>query len=137
MIRIYERSSITRHTLGTIATDSTGGGELNLVEGTDRQQPFHSGVIRGIAISCDSTDFDVSLRTHSNAQADTPSEVYRVTNNSKYRKDDDLFIGWINRDSPAKGSLYLVLVNKDLQTATGAVTIEVHSDIPKRFSRNR
>lgn len=132
-IRIYERTSITRHTFSSISPDSTGGGELDLV---GSGQAFHSGVLRGIAVSCDSTDFDVSIRTKSNGQLDTLDEIYRVININKYRRDSDLFIGWVNGDSPKAGKLYLVLTNNDSGNSTGTVNVEVHSDVPKRFSKN-
>lgn len=133
MIRIYERTVISRFTFSSIAADTTGGGEMDLV---GSGQAFHSGVLKGVSVSCDSTDFDVSIRTHSNALPNTPSEIYRVTNISKYRNDANLGVGWANRDATAKGSLYLILVNQDIVRATGTITIELHSDIPKRFSKN-
>lgn len=133
MIRIFERTNISRFAFSSIATDSTGGGEIDLV---GSGQPFHSGVLRGVAVSCNSTDFSVSIRTHSNAQVDTPSEIFRVTGISKYRRDDNLNVGWENRDTPKKGNLYLVLVNGDLGNATGEIILEIHTDIPKRFSKH-
>ena len=136
MIRIYERSSITRHTFGSM-TDGTSGAALDLI-GTGRDsQKFHSGVLRGVTVSCDSTNFDVSLRTKSDALADTPDEIYRVTGISKYRRDHDLLVGWTNNDSPKQGKLYMTLTNNDLVNAPETIEIEVHTDIPKRFSNNR
>jgi len=135
MIRIYERTSLTRHAFSSISADSTGGGELDLLSGVAVGDKFHSGVLRGMAVSCDSTDFDVSLRTKSNGQVNSLDEIYRVENINQYRKDTGLEIGWMNGDSPLKGSLYLVLTNNDGANATGVVNAEVHTDIPKRFAK--
>ncbi len=135
MIRIYERTVIERFTFPTIATDSTGGGEMEFA--TTKGEKLHSGILRGVSVSCDSTDFDVSIRAMSNALVDTPGEIYRATDIEKYRSDDNLGVGWINTDTPAEGKLYLVLTNNDIVRATGTVIIELMSDINKRFSGNR
>jgi len=132
MIRIYERTAIERFNFGSIAVDSTGGGELEFT--VKSNENFHSGILRGVSASCDSTDFSVSIRTASNAQPDTPGEIYRVTNIEKYRNDDNLGVGWINTDSPVTRKLYLVLVNSDLVRATGQIIIEVMTDINRRFA---
>jgi hypothetical protein len=137
MIRIYERTSISRHTFSSIGTNSTGGGEMDLVGTDSRAQKFHSGILQGVSVSCDSDDFDVSIRTHSNALPNTPSEVYDVEGVNLYRNDSNLGVGWINRDTPQAGKLYLVLVNNDGVNATGEILVEVMTNVPKRFSRNR
>ncbi len=135
MIRIYERTAIELFTLSTVAADSTGGGPLEFT--VPDNQNFHSGILRGIKISCDSTDFDVSLRTQSNALVDTVKELYRVIDVNKYVSDEGLKVGWINTDTPAAKKLYLVLTNNDLQNPTGVVSVEIMTDINKRFSGNR
>ena len=135
MIRIYERTVIERFTFSTVGTDSTGGGPLEFT--TAKNEKFLSGILRGVSISCDSTDFDVSIRTATNAQADTPGEIYRATDIEKYRNDDNLGVGWINVDDPKEMKLYLVLVNNDIVRPTGTITVELMSDINKRFSGNR
>jgi len=134
MIRIYERSDISRFTFGGIAVDGTSGAEMNLM-GSGNDQRFHSGVLRGLAVSCDSTDFSVSIRTHDSALQDTPDEIYKAINIDRSKRESDLFIGWVNRDTPIKGSLYLTLINDDSSVVSGLVSIELHNDIPRRFTR--
>lgn len=136
MIRIYARTSITRHTLGAVSADSTGGGELNLLYGVDRRDKFHSGILRGLAVACDSTDFDVSVRVKSNGQADSIDEIYRVVNINKYRRDSDLLIGWVNMDPVKSGTLYCIVTNNDLSRGTGTIDVEIHTDINKKFSKS-
>lgn len=133
-IRIFERTCLQEFTFSSIAADSTGGGELDFASATS--QNIHNGILRGVSVACDSTDFDVSLRTKSNAQADTVDEVFRVTDINKYRSDDNLLQGWVNNDPVLESRLYLVLVNNDLARATGTVTIKIVMDINKKFSRH-
>jgi hypothetical protein len=134
MIRIYERTDISQFTFGNIAKDSTGGGPMDL---PGSGQPFHSGILQSFSISCDSTNFDVSIRNKSNGLPNTPSEIYNVTGVNLYRADAGLGVAWRNSDSPLSGKMYLVLTNNDGANATGEVLAEVMTDVPKRFSANR
>lgn len=131
--RIYERTVIQNFTLGSVAADSTGGGPLDFE--TVANQKVFNGILRNVAVACDSTDFDVSLRSKSNGQEDSVDEIYRATGINKYRSDDDLYQGWVNGDSPIASNLYLVLTNNDLGNSTGEVIIKIVSDINKKFSR--
>ena len=126
-IRIYERTLIQEFTLASVAKDSTGGGPLDFLE--EVGQEVFNGILRNVSIACDSTDFDVSIRTKSNAQADSVDEIYRVTDISKYRSDDDLYQAWVNDDPTNTSKLYLVLVNNDLVRATGSITVKITTDI--------
>jgi len=132
-IRIYERTAIQEFTFSSIAADSTGGGALDFESGLG--QKVLNGLIRGVSVACDSTDFDISLRTKSNGQADSVDEIYRVTDISKYRSDNNLLQGWVNNDSPAESKLYAVITNNDLVRATGIVTVKIVTDINKKFAR--
>jgi len=134
-IRIYERTLIQDFSLGSIAADSTGGGPLdfNSVAG----QNVFNGILRNVAIACDSTDFDVSIRTKSNGQPDSIDEIYKVTDISKYRSDDDLYVGWVNNDPTNTSKLYVVITNNDLVRATGTVSVKLTVDINKKFSNSR
>jgi len=133
-IRIYERSCIQEFTLGAVAADSTGGGPLDFLLGTG--QNIFNGILRGVSASCDSTDFDVSIRTKSNGQPDTIDEIYKVSGINLYRSDDNLYQGWINKDSPTSSKLYMVITNNDLRSATGLVSVRIFTDIHKRFSKH-
>jgi len=133
-IRIFERSLIQEFTFGSIAADSTGGGPLDFLVATSQNIP--NGILRGVSVACSSTDFNVSIRTKSNAQADTVDEVYRVTGINKFRSDDDLYQGWVNNDSPIGSKLYLTLTNVDIGNATGTVTVKILTDINKRFAKH-
>lgn len=132
-IRIFERTVIQNFTFSSVAADQTGGGPLDFLDATE--QNIHAGILRGVSVDCDSTDFDVSLRTKSNGQANRVSEVYSITGVNLYNSDDDLHQGWINEDSPIQSKLYMVLVNNDGANATGTVTIKIVSDIHKKFSK--
>ena len=133
-IRIYERSCIQEFTFSNIAADSTGGGPLDFESATG--QNIFNGILRGVSVACDSTDFDVSIRTKSNAQENTVDEIYRVTTIDRYRSDDNLFQGWVNNDPTNTSKLYLTLTNADPAKATGVVTVKVVTDINKRYSKN-
>ena len=133
-IRIYERSCIQEFTLGTVAADSTGGGPLDFQ--AEAGQNIFNGILRGVSVSCDSTDFDISIRTKSNGQENTIDEIYRATGINLYRSDDDLYQGWVNKDSPATSKLYMVVINSDLGSATGSVSVKILTDIHKRFSKH-
>jgi two-component SAPR family response regulator len=132
-IRIYERTCIQEFTLGTVAADSTGGGPLDF-ESVAGQNIFN-GILRNLSVSCDSTDYDISLRTKSNGQEDTIDEIYRAVDINKYRFDDDLHVGWVNSDPTNTSKLYAVITNNDLARATGAVRINLTMDINKKFSK--
>jgi len=132
-IRIFERSVIQNFTLGSVSADSTGGGPLDFKVVTE--QNIFNGILRGVSVACDSTDFDISLRTKSNGQADSVDEIYRVTNIDKYRSDVNLGQGWVNGDSPIESKIYCVITNQDLARATGAITVKVVSDINKKFAK--
>jgi len=133
-IRIYERTCIQNFTLGSVAADKTGGGSLDFLVATE--QNIFNGILRGVSVACDSTDFDISLRTKSNGQPDSVDEIYRATDISKYRSDDDLFQAWVNGDPTNTSKLYAVIVNNDLVRATGTVIIKIVTDINKRFAKN-
>ena len=132
-IRIFQRSCIQEFTFGSIAADSTGGGPLDFLVATE--QSISIGILRGVSVACLSEDFNVSIRTKSNAQADTVDEIYRVTGINKFRSDDDLYQGWANNDSPIEDKLYLTLTNVDAVNATGPIKIKILADIHKRFSK--
>ena len=133
MIRIYERTCIQSFALGTVSADKTGGGPLDFYAATE--QNIFNGILRGVSVACDSTDFDISIRTKSNGLADSVDEIYRVTNINKYRSDDDLNQGWVNGDPTNTSKLYCVVTNQDLVRATGAVTVKIVTDINKRFAK--
>lgn len=133
-VRIYERTSIDRFAFPSIGTDSTGGGPLELMSGVTGDN-VHSGILRSLAVSCDSTDFSVSIRTCSNGQADTVDEIYRSTNISKLSREDGMAIGWVNNDATLTKKLYLVLVNSDVVRPTGTISLLMMNDINKRFSK--
>ncbi len=132
MIRIYERTCIQEFTLGTIAADSTGGGPLDFKD-TAGENIFN-GILRNVAISCDSTDFDLSLFSKSNGQANTIDEIYKIVNVSKYSFDDEIRSGWVNNDPVNTAKLYAVIVNSDLVRPTGQVRIKLMVDINRKFS---
>ena len=133
-IRIYERTVIQEFTFPSIAADSTGGGPLDFEDVTG--QNIQNGILRGVSAACGSLDFDVSLRSKSNALADTVNEIYRVTGINKYRSDDNLHQGWVNRDTPIDSKLYLTLVNGDAVNATGTITVKIIAEINRRFQKN-
>jgi len=133
-IRIFERSCIQEFTFGSIVADSTGGGPLDFLVAANQKIP--NGILRGVSVACLSTNFDVSIRTKSNAQADTVDEVYRVTGINKFRSDDDLRQGWVNNDTPIENKLYLTLTNVDGVNDTGIVTVKILTDINKRFAKH-
>jgi len=132
-IRIFERTLIQNFTLGTVAADQTGGGPLDFYAATE--QNIFNGMLRGVSVACDSTDFDISIRTKSNGLADSVDEIFRVTNINKYRSDVNLEQGWVNNDPTNTSKLYAVITNQDLVRATGAVTIKIVTDINKRFAK--
>lgn len=132
-IRIFERTMIQSFTLGTVAADNTGGGPLDFFSAAE--QNVFNGILRNLAISCDSTDFDVSIRTKSNGLQDSVDEIYRATDINKYRSDDNLHVGWVNNDPTNTSKLYVVITNNDLVRATGTVTLKLVVDINKKFSK--
>lgn len=132
-IRIFERTAIQEFSFSSVASDSTGGGELDLSSGSN--QAIHTGILRGVSVSCDSTDFDISIRTKSNAQENTIDEIYSVTNIDTYRSDDDLYQGWVNNDSPISSKLYAVIVNNDLANPTGIIRVRIVTDIHRKYSK--
>jgi len=133
MIRIYERTSITEHWLINIAPDSTGGGPLEVI--ADTAQKVHSGILKNVAVSCDSTDFSLSLRTKLDSTSSTIDEIFKCENVNLNVSYDDLNQGWINNDNPRAGTLYAVVVNEDLQHNTGRVRIRLMNDINRRYSK--
>lgn len=132
-IRIYERTLIQNFTLGSVAADNTGGGPLDFY--TVAEQNVFNGILRNVAVASDSTDFDVSIRTKSNGQADSVDEIYKAIDINKYRSDDDLHVGWVNNDPTNTSKLYVVVTNNDLVRATGTVNIRVTVDINKKFAK--
>ncbi len=133
MIRIYERTSITEHRLQSIATDNTGGGPLDVIS-DDNQQKVHSGILRNVAVSCDSTDFDVIFRVKKDSTSNSIDEVFKFTGGNLRVVYDDLFLGWINKSNPQGQNLYATVVNNDLQNATGFVRVKLMNDINRRYS---
>jgi len=133
MIRIYERTALTQHTFSSVAIDGTGGGPLVITSGTEDK--VHSGILRGIRVSCDSTDFNTSLRQYVHGKARTYNEVFSDTSACYKLSSESLYNGWINGDSPKTGQLYLVLVNNDRANGTGTITVQLTNLINKRFSR--
>ena len=134
MIRIFERTSISHHSFPSIAIDGTGGGPLEVTEAAEIGA--HCGILRTLGIGCDSTNFDISIRTKFNALPYTTEEIYRYTGINRHMLDDGLFIGWENRDDPLANKLYLVLTNQDPAKATGAFEVTLTNNINRRFSKN-
>ena len=132
-IRIYERTCMQNFTLGSVAADSTGGGTLDF-KATAGENIFN-GVLRGVSVACDSTNFSLSLRTKLNALENTVDEIYRATEISKYRSDDALYQGWVNGDSPLSPNLYATIINSG-ESETGIITVKIVTDINKKYSRN-
>jgi len=132
-VRIYGRTSIDRFTFPSIATDSTGGGEMELLSGLS--ESVHSGILQGVCVSCDSSDFSVSIRDCSNGQSNTPDELYKVTGISVFKREANLGVGWVNADSPMTNKLYLVIVNNDSANATGEINIVLVNDIHRKFAK--
>jgi len=133
MIRIYERTSITEHWLSSVAQDSTGGGPLEVV--SDDAQKVHSGILKNVFVSCDSTDFTLSIMSKLDNTSDSIEEIFRCENINLKISYDDLNQGWINNDTPRAGTLYAVVVNEDLQNPTGRVRIRLMNDINRRYSK--
>lgn len=133
-IRIFERTVIQNFTFGSIAADQTGGGPLDFYTATE--QNIQAGILRGVSVACDSTNFSVSIRSKSNGQENSVDEIYDATGINLYKRDDDLYHGWVNGDSPVSSKLYLVLVNSDGANATGTITVKIVSDIHKKFSKH-
>lgn len=133
-IRIFERTIIQEFEIDSIAADSTGGGALDFLVGSG--QKVFNGILRGVSIACSSEDFDVSIRTKSNALANTVDEVYRAIDIDKYRSDDNLYQGWVNNDPTIASKLYLTLINVDAVNATGLITVKIVSEINKKFSKH-
>jgi len=132
MIRIFERTSITHHSFPSIAIDGTGGGPLGVTDSDE--QGVHCGILRTLGVSCDSTSFDLSVRTKSNALDHTIDEIYRYTGINRHMIDDNLFLGWENRDATLTRNLYVTIINKDLSKATGTIEITMTNDINRRYS---
>lgn len=137
MIRIYERTSIVERRLGSIATDSTGGGPLTVIDENlqdTQRQKVQTGILRNVAVSCDSTDFDVTLRVKKDSTSNSVDEIFKATGGNLRIAYDDLHQGWVNNDNPRVGKLYATIVNNDLQNATGVVRILLMNDINRRYS---
>ena len=133
MIRIYERTVMTEYRLPSISTDSTGGGPLDVISDPNAQK-VHSGILRNVAVSCDSTDFDFTLSVKRDSTSDGIDEIFKFTGGNLRVSYDDLHQGWINNDNPRGQNLYAMIVNNDLQHATGFVRIRLMNDINKRYS---
>ena len=139
-VRIYERTMIQNFTLGSVAADNTGGGPLDFYTATydantEKGQNVFNGILKNFSIACDSTDFDVSVRTKSNGQQDSIDEIYTATDINKYRSDDDLNQAWVNGDPTNTSKLYVVITNNHLVRATGTVYINLAVDINRPFAR--
>jgi len=134
MIRIFERTSITHHQFGTIAVDGTGGGPVPVTDSSN--QNVNAGILRGITVACDSTNFSISLRSKFNALANSVDEIYTTTSGNKRIDQHNLFVGWRNRDIPQSRNLYLVIVNSDANDETNTIQVRMTNSIHKRFSKN-
>lgn len=140
MIRIFERTSIAEHRLPSIAKDSTGGGPLTVITGSAEEiavQKAHAGILRNVDISCDSTDFNLTLRNKRDSTANSIDEIYKYTGGNLRVVVDDLYKAWVNNDNPKTGTLYATVVNKDLQNPTGVIRIRLTNDINRRFTGGR
>lgn len=136
MKRIFERTSITQHTLLNIAKDSTGGGPLDVSGG--EAEKFQEGILKNVMIHSEtSVDYDIHIGQKRHFVFGGPHEIY-VANNVNLKKIEDVTRGWINNDTDELGAssktsnLYAVIVNNDSSNATGAITIQMMNDVNKR-----
>jgi len=133
MRRIFERTAITQHTLATIAKDATGGGLLAL--SVSENEKVQTGILRGLMVACDSTDFDIHLGQKENFVLGGIDEIYTSNANNLKLTVDSLRRAWISGDDPKTSSLYVVIHNNDIVRLTGSVGIQMTNDIHKRFSK--
>jgi len=133
--RIFERTSIAQATFSSIAADSTGGGPIDIV-GTG-ERGAHVGILRGLSIACDSTNYSLSIRSASNAQANTIEEIYSTTGINRASIVNNLYNAWINDDATKSSTLYAVIVNSDVHDATNEIKIQLITDINRPFAKNR
>ncbi len=133
MRRIFERTAITQYTLGNIGKDSTGGGALSLSE--NEKEKVITGVLRGIAFVCDSTNFDVHVGQKENFIIGGIDEIYKSEAINLKLQVDNLARGWISGDDPKTSNLYVVIYNNDGANVTGSVNVQMTTNIHKRFKR--
>lgn len=133
MRRIFERTAITQYTLSNIAKDSTGGGSLSLSE--SENEKIVTGVLRGIAFVCDSTNFDVHIGQKENFIIGGIDEIYKSEAINLKLQVDNLARGWISGDDPKTSNLYAVIHNNDGANVTGSVQVQMTTNIHKRFSK--
>jgi len=134
MIRIFERTSISQHILSSVALDTTGYEETVAVTSTDENN-VHMGVLKGVNVSCGSQNFNVSIRSATKSKPNTRDEIFRYDGANSKLLEDDLNVGWINGDTPRNNYLYIVVTNKDLSNATGAINIQLTNDIHRRYTK--
>jgi hypothetical protein len=74
-------------------------------------------------ISCDSSNYDFSLRLESGVTLPSIEEIYKVINISRQEFDDGLNLYWAKPPGPFEDFLYGILKNND-SVPTGVVTFE-------------
>lgn len=134
MIRIFERTSISQYTLSSVAADTTGFEELVPVTSTGEDN-VHMGILKGVNVSCNSQNFNVSIRSATKVKPNMRDEIFRYDGANCKFLEDNLDIGWINGDTPRNNYLYVVVTNKDLSNATGVINVQLTNDIHRRYTK--
>lgn len=114
-----QRQYIYEYALPSVPVSTTSG-KLKL-----DQLPKH-GRIDQINISCESTDFDISIRDKAAATEDTVNEILDYDTINKSYEKTGIDLEYDNADSPTVNALYCVIKNDDGGDATGAITLKLH-----------
>jgi len=117
----------------TSTSIAAGGGEDDIqmalwIEDTVNDAPTvlgqgGEGKLIGVRVACNSTDFDVSVRTERGVTPPSVREILRVEDNDERYDGTSLGIYYWNPDE--EDYLYLVLTNNDGANATGVLHIEL------------
>ena len=138
MIRIFERTAITQHTFPSIAaSDATGGGVLTIADPSSGEKNSFSGILREMKVVCNSTDFDVIIKSSRNAPSDSIHRVHFKDGANKFSHEKNLDASWINNSDPKASELYVFIVNRDGDNETGPIKIQLMNDVQKRWSAGK
>ena len=138
MIRIFERMAITQHSLKSVVKgDTTGGGVLTIADPSANEINSFSGILREIKVSCDSTDFDVRIKSSPTDPDTSINRVYTKDTGNLFVHENSLYNAWIN-DKPTRASeLYITVINKDIVRDTGIITVQLTNMLQKRWRNGK
>lgn len=131
--RLYADTYLLTGEITGLLADGSNRTTISLEVGTKPNElNAFDGIVRGLRVACDSTDFDVALFTKSDGVADSIYEIVVADTNSLSLVKDDYFVAFENRDTVLTKAIYLEFIEKG-SVAPGTVYWELTLNAHKRY----